>query len=126
MEISKLKLLDIQPSQFYISDEKVRAVRSWFDKDDMSGFEPIPIKELNGRIIFTDGHTRAWVAFTAGLETVPLVWDEDDLDCEAYQMCVDACVERNVYTAADFEGRILSGAEYKEKWIGWCDRLHEK
>lgn len=125
MDISKLKLLDIQPSQFYVSEEKIRAIKLWFDKDDLSNFPPIPIKELNGRIIFTDGHTRAWVAYTAGLEIVPLVWDEDDLDWEAYQMCVDACVERKVYSAADFEGRILSDVDYKENWDGWCDRLHE-
>lgn len=125
MDIKKLRLLDIQPSQFYLSEKKIHNIKSWFNKADLSNFEPIPIKELNGRIIFTDGHTRAWVAYTQGLETVPLVWDEDDLDWEAYQMCVDACAERRVYTVADFEGRILSELSYKEKWNGWCDRLHE-
>ena len=125
MEIDQLNLRDIQPSQFYISEEKIRAILLWFNKDDLSNFEPIPLKKLNGRIIFTDGHTRAWVAHTAGLETVPFVWDEDDLDWEAYQMCVDACIEQNVRTVADFEGRILSSNEYRQKWAGWCDRLHE-
>lgn len=120
-----MDLRDIQPSQFYISEEKIRAILLWFNKDDLSNFEPIPVKKLNGRIIFTDGHTRAWVAHTAGLETVPFVWDEDDLDWEAYQMCVDACIEQNVRTVADFEGRILSSNEYRQKWAGWCDRLHE-
>lgn len=122
MDINKLMLLDIQPSQFYISEEKIHAVQSWFHKDDLSNFEPIPIKELNGRIIFTDGHTRAWVAYTAGLEKVPFIWEKDDLDWEFYQMCVDACVERSVCTVADFEGRVLSDAEYKEKWDSWCER----
>lgn len=125
MDIGKVKLLDIQPSQFYVSEEKIRTIKSWFDKDDLSNFAPIPIKELNGRIIFTDGHTRAWVAYTAGLETVPLIWDEDDLDWEAYQRCVDACVDRGVYTVADFKERILSDQLYNEKWNSWCDRLHE-
>ena len=125
MDISKLTLLDIQPSQFYVSEEKIHEIKLWFDKNDLTNFTPIPIKELNGRIIFTDGHTRAWVAYTVGLKIVPLIWDEDDLDWEAYQMCVDACVERNVHTVADFEGRILSGVDYKEKWDSWCDSLHE-
>ena len=125
MELEKLKLLDIQPSQFYVSEDKIRAVKGWFRKEDLGNFEPLPVKALNGRVIFTDGHTRAWVAYTAGLERVPLVWDLDELDWEAYQMCVDACVERNVTTVADFEGRVLSGPEYREKWNGWCDRLHQ-
>lgn len=91
----------------------------------MSNFAPIPIKILNGRIIFTDGHTRAWIAYTAGLERVPFIWDEDGLDWDAYQLCVDACVEQNLHTAADFEGWILSGTEYTKRWNGWCDRMHK-
>lgn len=120
-----IRLMDIQPSQLYLSEEKIRAVRSWFNKDNLSSFAPIPIKKLNGRIIFTDGHTRAWVAYSAGLEKVPVIWDEDDLDWEAYQICADACMEQGVCKVSDFEGRILSGADYSEKWISWCDRLHE-
>ncbi len=125
MDINTIKLLDIQPSQFYVSEDKIQAIKLWFNKDDLSNFAPIPIKELNGRVIFTDGHTRAWVAHSAGMEIVPFIWDEDDLDWEAYQICVDACVERGVCTVADFEGRILSGIAYKEKWNGWCDLLHD-
>ena len=59
MELSGLKLSDIHPSQFYISLEKLRQVEKWFRPDDLSHFEPVPVKRLNGRIIFTDGHTRA-------------------------------------------------------------------
>jgi len=123
MNINEITLKNIQPSQFYISEEKVRAILTWFNADDLSNFEPIPIKKLNGQIIYTDGHTRAWVAYAAGLTKVPLVWDEDELDWEAYQICVDACKERGVYTVTDFKGRILSALDYKEKWDKWCDDM---
>jgi len=121
-----IKLLDIQPSQFYISQEKIDKIKEWFQTQDLSNFEPIPIKELNGVIIFTDGHTRAWVAYEAGLTEVPTVWDEDDLDWELYQKCVDACLERGVRTIADFKERILSSKDYMVKWDYWCDELQEK
>lgn len=121
-----IKLLDIQPSQFYISQEKIDKIKEWFQPQDLSNFEPIPIKELNGNIIFTDGHTRAWMAYEAGLTEVPVVWDEDDLDWELYQNCVDACLERGVRTIADLEGRILSSEDYVLKWDYWCDDLQEK
>ena len=124
MDINKIALLDIQPSQFYVSEEKILNIKKWFDSNDLSNFEPIPIKELDGRIIFTDGHTRAWTAFLSGVSHVPLVWDEDELDWEAYRICVDACIERGVCSAADFRGRVLSGADYKVKWNGWCDKMH--
>ena len=124
LDINKIALLDIQPSQFYVSEEKILNIKKWFDPNDLSNFEPIPIKELDGRIIFTDGHTRAWTAFLSGVSHVPLVWDEDELDWEAYRICVDACIERGVCSVADFLGRVLSGADYKIKWNGWCDKMH--
>lgn len=126
VHIAELCLLDIQPSQFYLSQEKIDRIKLWFDPNDLSNFEPLPIKLLNGKVIFTDGHTRAWVAYKAGLTKVPLVWDEDDLPWDLYQNCVDACLARNVYTVADLSERLLPPDEYKEKWLGWCKQMHEK
>ncbi len=122
----KMKLLDIQPSQFYISQEKINRIKEWFQPLNLSNFEPIPIKELNGNIIFTDGHTRAWVAYEAGLTEVPVVLDEDDLDWELYQKCVDACLERGVRTVANLKDRVLLPEDYVIKWDDWCDELQDK
>lgn len=124
--IRNIKLLDIQPSQFYISQEKINKIKEWFQPKDLSSFEPIPIKKLNGNIIFTDGHTRAWVAYEVGLTEVPVIWDEDDLDWELYQKCVDACLERGVRTIADLKQRIISSEDYVLKWDYWCDEMQEK
>ena len=57
MEISELRLKDLQPSQLYISEEKLREVEEWLDASDLSNFEPIPIKLLDNRLVITDGHT---------------------------------------------------------------------
>ena len=66
-------LKDLQPSQFYISQAKLSNIQAWFHKDDLSNFEPLPVKVLDGVPILTDGHTRAVSAILAGLESVPLV-----------------------------------------------------
>ena len=121
-----LSYLEIQPSQFYISAEKLHRIGTWFDPGDLSNFEPLPIKELNGRIIFTDGHTRAFAAWQAGLRDIPLVWDTDELDWELYQVCVDACLERGISTVAHLENRVLPPEEYREKWNRWCDDIQNK
>ena len=78
MNIEEIKLLDIQPSQFYISAKKLERVKNWFDPNDLSKFEPLPIFEYGGKIFFTDGHTRALAAFLSGIEKIPLVWDSED------------------------------------------------
>ena len=120
-EISCLVLTDLQPSQFYISEKKLRDIENWFDPKDLSDFEPIPIKLLDGKLVMTDGHTRAVAAIKAGLDSVPLVWDEDKLDWDMYRACVSACQEQSILSPADLLTRIISEEEYKEKWDKWCD-----
>lgn len=125
MEVQHISILDIQPSQFYISEEKMAKIKQWFNPEDLSNFNPVPIKLLDGKVVFTDGHTRALVAFNAGLTEIPLVWDEDDLDWESYKLCVKACKQRGISSIADLSSRVLSAREYSLKWDIWCDVLHE-
>lgn len=119
--LNKIKLIDLQPSQFYLSQEKIEGINSWFRSDIFDDFSPLPVKILNGKVVLTDGHTRAWVAYRNGFEKVPLTWDEDELDWEAYQLCVDECQRQGINSIADLNNRILSPEEYTLKWDHWCD-----
>lgn len=76
INLESLRILDLQPSQFYISEEKLCQIQKWFDPKDFSSFPPIPIKPLDGKLVMTDGHTRAVAALRAGLNKLPLVWGE--------------------------------------------------
>ena len=119
-------LKDLQPSQFYISQAKLSNIQAWFCKDDLSNFEPLPVKVLDGIPILTDGHTRAVVAILAGLESVPLVYDEDELDWNLYRYCVEQCNQKGIHSPYDLVDRVISACEYEEKWIGWCNKVHSK
>ena len=123
MAIQELTLKDLQPSQFYISEKKLHDIEVWLNPEDLSGFEPIPVKILDGVSVMTDGHTRAVAALRAGLTTVPLAADEDDLDWEMYRRCVQECRKRDIFSPADLLGRIIPESEYDEKWNQWCDRM---
>ncbi|MBQ4340958.1 MAG: GNAT family N-acetyltransferase [Clostridia bacterium] len=123
--LSGLKLSDLQPSQFWISERKLADVRAWFDPEDLSNFEPIPVKMLDGRPVMTDGHTRAAAAVMAGLESVPLCAEEDELDWELYRACVEECAKRGVISPEQLAARVIPEEEYRVKWDGWCDELHE-
>lgn len=126
MEITELQLSDLQPSQFYISEEKLAAVEQWLDPRDLSGFAPIPVKWLDGRPVMTDGHTRAVAALKAGLQQVPLMPEEDELDWEMYRRCVAACRERGVLSPQELQGRIIGGEDYKTLWDHWCDDMQRE
>ena len=123
MNLSDTKLKELQPSQFYISKKKLEDIKRWINPADLSNFEPIPVKQLDGKLVMTDGHTRAVAAIRFGLDYVPLVWDEDELDWDMYRACVNACQERSVFSPADLQMRIISEEDYREKWDKWCDNM---
>jgi hypothetical protein len=124
MKTFLMRLDRIQPSQFYISEAKLARVHDLFAPLSSDSMEPVPVKKLNGDVIFTDGHTRAFAALRAGLQEIRVFWDEDDLDWEAYAICVAACKKRGIRTIADLRGRTLGAEDYEREWIGWCDVMH--
>lgn len=125
MDIKTLKINDLQPSQFYISEEKINNIKKWFNPQDLSNFEPIPIKELDGQVVITDGHTRLVVALLSGLDSVPLTWDEDELCWDMYRECVKECKKLGITSPSNLLTRIISKDEYDIKWNKWCDEMQK-
>jgi 3-methyladenine DNA glycosylase AlkD len=119
-------LAELQPSQLYISAAKLAHVQRDSTLQRPESLEPIPIKALGGRIIMTDGHTRALAALLAGLTEIPVVWDEDELDWEAYQICVDWCLAEGIHTVADLQGRVVPAAEYEIVWHQRCREMQRE
>ena len=126
MRLETLTLRDIQPSQFWISEGKLEEIAKWFDPNDLSNFEPITIKLLDGIPMMTDGHTRAVAAIRAGLERVPLVWEPDEWDWDMYRACVQACRARGVASPYDLVERVVPVWEYQTLWNDWCDAMQAR
>jgi len=120
-----MKLMDIQPSQLFISSEKLSRVREQFDPLKPKRLQAIPVKKLRDHVIMTDGHTRAFAAYEAGLSEVRVFWDEDELDWEAYEICVQWCEEAGIHTIADLQGRVVSAEEYELLWVKRCQAMHQ-
>jgi hypothetical protein len=120
-----MKLDEIQPSQLYISSDKLRNVRKDFPSEQAS-IDPIPIKKLRDQIIFVDGHTRAFAAFQRGFSTVPVYWEYEELDWEAYEICVEWCKEEGIHTIADLKDRVVSHQQYERLWYERCAKMQKK
>ncbi len=121
----RMKIADIQPSQLFINAAKLSRVMETFDPARPETLQPIPVKKLGGQIIFTDGHTRALAAFLSGLVEIQVFWDEDELDWEAYAICVQWCREEGIHTIADLANRIILSEEYERLWIGHCRAMQQ-
>ena len=119
-----MRLDHIQPSQLYISTRKLDIVMRNFPSK-ITSIEPIPIKKLGDQIIFVDGHTRAYAAFLQGFSKVPVIWEDEELDWEEYEICVAWCKEGKIYTIADLNNRVVSHKEYKKLWYERCEKMQK-
>ncbi len=121
-----LKSLDeIQPSQLLVSSGKLAYVMERFDPPNPDSLDPIPVKALDGDVIFTDGHTRALAVFLSGLPEVRVFWDEDDLDWDAYRICVEWCKTEGIFTIAGLKDRIISPEDYEVLWHNRCREMQQ-
>lgn len=119
-----LKINELQPSQIYLSKEKIARVKSWFKhKQDLK--DPIIVRHFpsyKGYVI-VDGHTRAFVAQKLGHETILCVYDQDEYDsvlCEFYERALLWCRDRKISCISDLSQRILPSDLYQIKWIDRC------
>jgi len=120
-----MKLDEIQPSQLYISSEKLREVMKTFDSDKPESMEPIPIKQLGNEIIFVDGHTRAFAAFLHSFSEVPVYWEDEELDWDAYEICVEWCKKDGIHTIAYLKNRVVSQKDYEILWYRRCEKMQQ-
>jgi len=124
-EAFRMKIDEIQPSQLFISSEKLSQVMRSFDPIKPVSIEPIPVKKLRNKVIFVDGHTRALAAFLHGLSEIPVYWEDDELDWDAYEICVDWCQKEGINTIADLENRVVPHQEYEVIWYKRCERMQQ-
>ncbi|MGC9780703.1 MAG: hypothetical protein HZR80_15790 [Candidatus Heimdallarchaeota archaeon] len=119
-EVFYMDLEQIQPSQLYISKRKLRKIQKAIDPTDVSTLEVVPIKKLGSDIIYTDGHTRAYAAYLAGITRIRVEWETEDLDWEMYEICVGWCKEAGIFTVVDFKGREIDQKSYRKLWYKRC------
>ncbi|MFX1378285.1 MAG: hypothetical protein ACFFA4_04255 [Promethearchaeota archaeon] len=122
----KLNYKEIQPSQLYISKEKLEKIKEKFKSKDLSTLDAIPIKKMGKEIFYTDGHTRAFATYQAGFEEIPVIWEDEELDWEMYEICIKWCKDSGIYSIADLSNRIVDQKEYEILWYKRCDDLHKK
>ena len=121
-----MKINKIQPSQLYLNLKKIDTLLTNSNFKNIKKMDPIPIKNLNNQIIFTDGHTRAYLYWKNGCKKVVVCWEDEDLDWEAYQICVNWCQDAGIKTVSDLRNRIIDNDLYQEKWINRCQKMQKK
>jgi hypothetical protein len=121
-----MSLKMIQPSQLYVSREKLFKVLEALASGSPDSFDPIPVKELDDEIISTDGHTRALAYYLKGYSEVEVEWEDTELDWEAYEICVAWCKKEGIFNISDLRNRVIEPSEYQVLWLDRCRKMQEE
>ena len=122
-DIFEIDLRELQPSQLYICSDKFAEVTQSSGEHIL---DPVPVRRLCSKTVLTDGHTRAFAAFQAGHSMIAAYWETDELDWEAYEICVRWCVQDGIHSIADLAGRVVTADDYEELWYKRCRAMHQE
>ncbi|WP_142412861.1 hypothetical protein [Hathewaya massiliensis] len=112
-DIFYISLKDIQPSQFFVDIDKVKAIESFIESEEDIC---IPLAKINDYFISMDGHTRLYYAIKKGYSKVRAYFTEPGDYLEGF---VEEARKRKVYSPYDL--KLVSHEEYKIKWNKFCD-----
>lgn len=110
--VLNLEVDKIQPSQFYIDEDKVNALKSFIkNSNDII----IQVVKSDEGYICVDGHTRLFIAFLNNFKTVHAIETEFDDDTNYF---VSQAKKRNIFTIKDL--KLVSHSDYKKLWLNFC------
>lgn len=112
-QLLTLCLDQIQPSQFFVDEDKITAISSFIQKPDDIIIQVLPHED---RFISLDGHTRLYYAVMKGWESVRAVVESSD--DWVYKFVAEA-QKRGIHTPKDMT--LVGHTEYEEKWNRFCD-----
>lgn len=112
-EIITLNISDIQPSQFFVDEQKLSAIKTFIKTENDIIIQVLPYKE---KYVSLDGHTRLYLAAQEGYETVRAVVSTAD---DSILSFVTEAKRLGVHTPKDM--KLLTHAEYEMKWNRYCD-----
>lgn len=105
---------EIQPSQFFVDEDKLRAVSAFVHAiEDVV----IPVARMDGRWVACDGHTRLRRAWQLGFREVLAF--ETAVPGDYLAAFVREAQRRGVYAPDDLT--LLPHAEYDLRWNRYCD-----
>lgn len=113
-----LKLSKIQPSQFYVDEDKLQAVRTFlFTPEDII----VPVIQLENRYVSLDGHTRLAAAVDAGYDSIYAFCSKSDDYIFSF---VEEAKKRGVFSPRDLKR--VSHKEYEIVWNQFCDDFFKR
>lgn len=113
VELLRIPLEQIQPSQFYVDEDKLAAVRTFITCPDDIIVQVLP---WEGRFVSLDGHTRLFLAAISGWKVVRATVVETGDEILDF---VREAQRRKIFCPGDMT--LLNHQDYQKLWDGYCD-----
>lgn len=108
-----LFLDQIQPSQFYVDEDKLAAISTFIYQPEDIIIQVMPFED---RYVSLDGHTRLYYAVMKGWDTVRAIKVVSDDYIYGF---VKEAKRRSILSTKDMV--LVSHEEYVEKWVRFCE-----
>ncbi len=115
VQIMSIELDEIQPSQFFIDEDKLSAISNFIQKETDIIIQIVPYQ---GRYVSVDGHTRLYYASMKGWHMIRAVVSESE---DWVHRFVEEAGRRGIHKPDDLV--LLKHEEYEEKWNQFCEEL---
>lgn len=113
-----LDINKIQPSQFYIDKDKIKALENFIrTPEDIV----IQVVNYNNEYVCVDGHTRLFMAMLKNFKSVYAIEMEFEKSIAYF---VSQAKSRDIFTIKDL--KLVSNNEYEKLWIKYCDDYFSK
>jgi hypothetical protein len=53
-------------------------------------------------------------------------WEDEELDWEMYEICVERCKKEGIRTIADLKDRVVGPWEYEKLWLKRCEETQQE
>lgn len=114
--IKRLSLDEIQPSQFYVDEDKLKAISAFIHSEN-DIIIPVLFDGSVGRHISLDGHTRMFYAYLQGWKTVN-VFEGSGVGDYIFWFAKEA-IKRGITKPSEIKR--LSHKEYEVRWNKFCN-----
>lgn len=112
----KLPINIIQPSQFFINEDKLLNIENNLDFDDIT----LPVAIINDEYVLLDGHTRLYYLYLNNIKMVNVYIDSYDSYIKDF---IYIAKENNIFNIEKLTK--LNNEDYEKYWIGFCNSYFE-
>ena len=116
----------LSPTHCYLSEKRLGEAKKHFETHSLEDYPPLSVIKFGGRTLLNHGHHFAYYISTQG-KYIAKVAEEDEGSPFFLSLKLESeCAKKKILSVGDLKKRILSPADYTEKWAKYYEETLQK